>query len=193
MVLLYGYSIPFRNWLDVIGATKQRVGYPFSAISTALFGGVIPYLVLLATGRLGRGQRALEFLFYVGFWTWKGVEVDAFYRLQAHLFGNGASAAVIAKKAIVDQFLYNPLWAGPTQIGFFLWKDSGFSLARLRRQLSDRSFAQRMLVVLMSSWVVWIPAVAIIYSLPTSLQIPLFNLVLCFWCLLLTSVSRGEE
>jgi hypothetical protein len=45
-------------------------------------------------------------------------------------------------------------------------------------------------VTLMSTWAVWIPAVAIIYCLPPPLQIPLFNLVLCFWVLVLSFISR---
>ena len=53
-----------------------------------------------------------------------------------------------------------------------------------------QSFGQRVLVVVCSTWVVWIPAVAIIYSLPSALQVPLFNLVLCFWCLLMSFISR---
>jgi hypothetical protein len=44
--------------------------------------------------------------------------------------------------------------------------------------------------VTFSQWMVWIPAVSIIYCLPSALQIPLFNLVVCFWVLLLTFVSR---
>jgi hypothetical protein len=39
---------------------------------------------------------------------------------------------------------------------------------------------------------VWIPAVATIYSLPSALQVPLFNLVLCFWCLLISFISRAS-
>jgi hypothetical protein len=29
-----------------------------------------------------------------------------------------------------------------------------------------------------------------VYSLPSALQVPLFNLVLCFWCLLMSFISR---
>jgi hypothetical protein len=37
---------------------------------------------------------------------------------------------------------------------------------------------------------IWIPAVSIIYSMPNELQIPLFNLVLCFWVLLLNVLNK---
>src|SRR5690606_2824532 len=128
--------------------------------------------------------------FYVSFWLWKGVEVDAFYRAQALVFGEQADALTIATKTAVDQFVYNPLWAAPTQTVFFLWKDCDFSLAECRRPLARASASRRVLSVLLSTWVVWIPAVAVVYSLPSPLQLPLFNLVLCFWCLLLSFVSR---
>jgi hypothetical protein len=49
------------------------------------------------------------------------------------------------------------------------------------------------ITVLFSTWVVWIPAVSIVYSLPSALQLPIFNLVLCFWCLLLTFVTGSER
>jgi hypothetical protein len=176
--------------LDVVGAIKERLGYLYSSLATALFGGVIPFCVLLASGKVARGRAGRELLFYVTFWAWKGAEVDALYRAQALWFGHEASAVVMVQKTLVDQFVYNPLWAAPTQTIFFLWKDSGFSFGQLEARLAQQSLKTRVLVVLLSTWVVWIPAVGIIYSLPSALQLPLFNLVLCFWCLLLSFVSR---
>jgi hypothetical protein len=43
--------------------------------------------------------------------------------------------------------------------------------------------------VLLGIWVVWIPATSIIYSLPLPLQIPLFNLVLCFYVLTVSALT----
>jgi hypothetical protein len=193
LAVSYGYCDLFRSWLDVVGETKRQFGYAFSALSTAVFGGVIPYAVLLFTGRLGAKRRVPVLVFYVAFWLWKGVEVDAFYRVQAFLFGDDATVGIVAKKALVDQFVYNPLWAGPTQVLFFLWKDSDFALGRMKVHLAAVSLLRRVIIVLVSSWIVWIPTVAIVYALPTSLQIPLFNLVICFWCLLLTSVADSRS
>ncbi len=190
--ILFGHQyVPaVREALEFVGALKERLGYTYSAVATALFGGLIPYLVLLSSGKVPKYLRRQHLVFYVGFWLWKGVEVDALYRAQAWLFGAETSPSVIIAKTAVDQFIYNPLWAAPTQTLFFLWKDSDFSLGLLRRRLRDQSLGHRNLTVLLSTWVVWIPAVAIVYCLPGALQLPLFNLVLCFWCLLLSSVSR---
>jgi hypothetical protein len=124
------------------------------------------------------------------FWTWKGVEVDAFYRLQAAWFGSSSDFRTIALKVLVDQLGYAPIISAPVQVLCFLWKDNGFSIAATRAALARQSLWQRTLVVAFSTWVVWIPAVSIIYALPSALQIPLFNLVLCFWCLLMSFLSR---
>jgi hypothetical protein len=190
IVLLYFETESVRQVLDGVGRFKVRWGYAFSALSTAFFGGLVPYLVLLGTGRVPRQRRVKEAFFYIFFWLYKGIEIDALYRLQAHFFGAEASWSVVVTKMTIDQLVYNPLWGAPSQTACFVWKDAGFSLAGARARLAQSSLADRSLVVLFSTWVVWLPAVAIIYSLPGPLQLPLFNLVLCFWCLLLSFVSR---
>jgi hypothetical protein len=190
LVLGYFYVPAFGRVLRELGELKVRGGYAFSSLSTALFGGLIPFVVLFGTGRIPKARAKGELSFYLGFWFWKGAEVDAFYRAQSWMFGDGSSAFVIAGKTAVDQFVYNPLWAAPTQTLFFLWKDAGFSLTSMRDRLRQQGLPSRVGTVLLSTWVVWIPTVAIVYSLPGPLQIPLFNLVLCFWCLLLSFLSR---
>ena len=192
LILLGYFFIPsFRATLDAIGVVKDRYGYLYSAVSTAIFGGVIPFVVLVLTRQVPKGRVWVGLVFYVGFWMWKGVEVDALYRCQSLLFGNAATFTTVAAKACVDQFVYNPLWAGPTQVIFFLWKDADFSWNGLKRGFEQESLLHRVVVVLFSTWIVWLPAVSIVYSLPTGLQLPLSNLVLCFWCLLLSFISRS--
>jgi hypothetical protein len=44
---------------------------------------------------------------------------------------------------------------------------------------------------LLATWAVWIPLMAIIYSLPLALQFPLFSLALTFWVLLLTYMTSS--
>jgi len=191
LVLAYAFVPSFHTILDNVGALKARFGYLFSAISTAIFGGVIPYLVLVAMRQVPKGRASSELAFYVLFWIWKGVEVDALYRLQGLMFGSAATVVAIAAKTCFDQFVYNTLWAAPTQVIFFLWKDKGFSRSGVAQGLGEEPFRRRVLVILFSGWIVWFPAVMIIYSLPSALQVPLFNLVLCFWCLLLSFISRS--
>lgn len=190
IILSYYYTDKVRVLLDQVGEIKRTWGYLYSALATAVFGGLIPFVVLLSMGRIPKGQVGKELLFYLLFWCWKGVEVDALYRAQGAIFGEGNAPQIIAMKVLADQLLYNPLWASPSQTIFFLWKDSGFSFKEMKSRLQSRSITVRVLEVILSTWLVWLPAVSFIYMLPGALQVPLFNLVLCFWCLLLTFVTR---
>jgi hypothetical protein len=193
ILISYFESETVRDWLNRVGNLKRDFGYLYSAVATMLFGGLIPFAVLLLFRRVPKGRAHLELAFYLGFWCWKGMEVDAFYRLQGVIFGTGREFGIIAPKVLVDQFVYNLLWAGPTQTFFFLWKDSGFSFNEVKQRLKMKPLLTRILTVLVSTWVVWIPAVSVIYSLPAPLQLPLFNFVLCFFCLLLTFVSKDAD
>ena len=47
--------------------------------------------------------------------------------------------------------------------------------------------------VLIANFGVWMPTVSIIYTLPTVLQLPLENLVLCFFTLMLAHMANKEE
>lgn len=185
------WTLPFAHaTFQNVGMWKSRYGLVFSSTTTAFFGGVVPFLFLLATGRIRRHRGTAELAFYALFWAYKGVEVDLFYRLQSHLFGNHVAPGTIARKVLVDQFIYNPIWAAPTSALAFLWKESSFSFRAMKSRLGFDFMTFAVPVTLMSTWAVWIPAVVIIYCLPAPLQIPLFNLALCFWVLVLSFISK---
>lgn len=54
-------------------------------------------------------------------------------------------------------------------------------------------YARTVLPTLIANFGVWVPAVAIIYALPTPLQLPRQNLVLCFFTLLLAHLNRRQH
>jgi hypothetical protein len=43
--------------------------------------------------------------------------------------------------------------------------------------------------MLLANWGVWIPTVAAIYALPVGLQLPMQNLALCLWSLMLAFMT----
>lgn len=189
LVLAYYFHAPTHAALEALAAVKTRWGYAYSAVATALCGGIIPFLYLRSNPRTRGFNPWSHFPFHLGFWAYRGMEVDLFYRCQGLLFGNEASVAVIAKKVVVDLLGYTVLWAMPTAILLFLWKDSGYDFARMRR-LDAIGFLQANLPkAILGAWVVWLPAVIVIYSLPAPLQVPLFNIVLCFYALLFASLN----
>jgi len=193
LVLAYYFVPALGPGFERVATLKSTYGYMYSAISTALFGGFIPFLYLLLARRIAPTQRLAEGAFYVLFWAYKGMEVDLFYRLQAHWFGNAPTVGTIACKVAVDQFGYSVLIAGPSQMLAFLWKDKGFHARALLPCLSPSTFIPALATVVLSNWMVWMPGMSIIYCLPLPLQIPLSNLVLCFWVLLLSFVSKKTE
>jgi hypothetical protein len=190
LVLAYYLAPAARPAFDTVAGWKVRYGLGYSASATALFAGVIPFLYLLASGHIKVGQRRADFLFYVLFWAYRGVEVDLFYRLQAFVFGDTAALSVVLPKVLADQLLYSPFIAAPGQTVFFLWKERGYSFRATKPDLNLSYLTTAVATVSFSSWLVWVPAVSIIYCLPSPLQIPLFNLVSCFWALLLSFVSQ---
>jgi len=199
--IVFGFYMvpPVTSALEALGRIKHGWGFLYSALSTGIFGGFLPFLWRLwinrSSGRIGSTAVATApAAWKVGislalFWSYKGVEIDAFYRFQALLFGNGANAAAIIPKVLVDQFIYNPIWAGWTQILFYWWMEQNFCAKALGDRALWSNMGQRTLTILVSTWAVWIPMVSIIYAMPSTLQIPLFNIVLCFWSIMLVSLT----
>ena len=103
------------------------------------------------------------------------------------VFGTGVDCQTIVSKVLVDQFIYCVIWASPITALFYGWKDSGYSetLALVCKQLIET-----IILFNLTTWMVWTPATAIVYSPPTALQIPLFNLTLCFFVLLVSVYGK---
>ena len=193
IVICYYNFDSVQSFCNSIAQMKEEHGYLFSALSTALFGGFLPFLYLIYSKRVTKKQMISHGLFYSLFWFLKGIEVDFFYRMQALLFGVETNFATISKKVLMDQFCYNLFYAGASMTLIYLWKDSEFSYKKLKESLSRETFTITIPAVIVSSWIVWVPATAIIYSLPSSLQLPLFNIVLCFFVLIVATLCTSEE
>lgn len=178
-----------RPGFDLLSEAKLRYGFGFSAVSGMIFGGLFSWGVLWRRKRIPEGEVLKQLLFFLIYWGIQGMVVDALYRQQAVWFGESAESAVLLKKVLVDQFPFNLFWGTPNALLFYTWKDQRFSWRATAAELR-RVWKLRYASIQVSVWVVWIPAVTMIYSLPSSLQIPLFNLVLCFFTLVLAFVSR---
>lgn len=193
VVLVYYFVPAARDSFEWVIAKKERYGFLYSGISTAVFGGIIPFAYLRWKGRVPPGKVFSWGVFFIIYWSLRGIEVDALYRLQAWLFGEETDWKTIVLKVSADQFVYCPLWSAPLTAICYGWKNAGFSWRRLRPKLDREFFVMDIPGVLLSIWIVWIPAAAIVYSLPLGLQIPLFNLVLCFFVLLVSMLSKDES
>ena len=185
------YAVPQAAALwQAVGDFKLRWSFGFSLVSTVFAAALLPTLVQGWMGRLPARGRLKRLALLALFWGWRGMEIDLFYQVQGWLFGHGNDLGTLLIKVAVDQFVMSPLWFVPTVLIALRWVEFGGSWARTRASL-DREFWRRTCpTVMVANWLVWIPALALIYSLPAALQFPLFSGVMCFFILILTLLAR---
>lgn len=192
VVLAYYYYEPAQVWLAQLAEVKARWGYGFAFLSGAVAGGVLPELLTIAVFQRGRMRRENvgNFVFGVLYWGLQGVIVDGLYRFQAVMFGAHVDFATVLKKVLVDQFVFNPIYAAPIGLAAYEWKNRGYRFAGMGRVFTGRFYKERTVPALLATWGVWFPIVSMVYSLPSSLQIPLFSLALSFWVMLFSWINR---
>lgn len=195
LLLAYYFYPPTRNLLNELAGLKARWSYGYSAAAAVVAGALIPEMVRIAAFQKWNPRREnfSNLFFTVPFWCVMGVTVDFFYRCQAGWFGAEASFAVVAKKVVVDQFIYNPLFAAPVTAWLYDWKNRGYPTLGLGGFFTARYYRDTILPLLFAGWGVWIPIVTILYSLPSLLQIPLFALALSLWVILYTWMSEQQS
>jgi hypothetical protein len=193
IVLAYYHHGPTRAAFEQLTALRADTGLLFGVVSTGFFGGLLPvlYLCALPASRHQYGWR--QGLILTAFWGYKGLEVEVWYRLLALVVGSGHDLSTIALKTLLDQALYCPVLAIPLTAVVYQWCAAGGSLRKVAADLRTPGwYGRSVLPTLLANAGVWIPAVAIIYALPTPLQLPLQNLVLMFFTLLLAHLNAQE-
>ncbi len=191
LLLTYSGFPAVRELWEQVGALKVRMSYGFSFLATVIAAALVPALVEWGSGKPVGGLDRWRRLFWsVIFWGYRGMEIDLFYRIQARVFGQGTDWRTLLAKLAVDQFLYSTLWAVPTYLVFLRWVDAGGRGPKLRESLDRRFWCHTYPTVLITNWMVWIPAVALVYSLPSPLQFPIFAVIMSFFVLLITMLAR---
>ncbi len=191
VVLGYYFHAPTRAGFTWLADFRTATGLLFGVVSTGLFGGLLP-LLFLKTARATRSSVTWpQGLALTAFWSYKGIEIALWYGFMAWSIGEGADVRTIAAKSILDQLIYCPVWAIPTTAIVYLWCQAGFNTQVVADDLrAPRWYARRVLPMLCANLGVWLPLVCIIYALPTPLQLPLQNIVLCFFTLMLANMSH---
>ncbi len=191
IVAVYFFVPAAKPVFDALADLKQQYGLYYSALSTSLFGGLIPFLYLLLTKHYQQYKNTLAIAaIYLIFWAYRGIEVDCLYRLQSFLFGDQLNFTTLFKKVLVDQFIYSAFWTAPLLSLLYTWINHDLDWSKTRKALDKQFFTLTLPANIVSNWLVWIPAVSFIYAMPPNLQLPLANLVLCFWVLMLTVLNK---
>jgi hypothetical protein len=192
ILLAYYFHPPSAAFLKALAHYKQQHGLVFVLGASVLVGAVLPeifVIIFFQRGRIER-QNGRNFIFNAPFWAFDGFLVNVMYRLLAAWFGDRATLGAVVAKMCVDQFGYNPFFAAPFGIWGYAWKNSGYSFAKLWPLLTWNYYREHAFPVLVATWAVWIPLMAMIYSLPFALQFPLFALALAFWVLMMTYMTN---
>jgi len=171
---------------------KRAHGLSFVIIASVVGGALIPEIFLILFFQRGRPHvgnlRNLGFTIPV--WGFDGSLVDLLYRAEAHWLGDVATVPVVLAKICIDQFGYNIFFAAPFGVLTYEWKNNGISVGPVRDLFTWPHYRDKIIPTLLATWAVWIPLMAIIYSLPLALQFPLFILALSFWVFLLTYMTN---
>ena len=201
LFLLWAYHFwpAARTTLEQLALWKQSTGYIFSFVTSALAGALLPFVLQrLQSGSHRRMTFAAlpELLF---FWGVRGCIIDAFYLLQAVLWGDNAQPSTLAIKIFCDLVLFSPLIAAPSIALMFSWADSERQPARFRAVFAGgfrNWFGRDVWPLVQMAWIVWLPVLAVIYALPAGLQFPVQVIIQCLWALIvvvLTDKNKNEK
>src|SRR6266404_3693074 len=171
---------------------KRAHGLPFVILASIAAGALIPEVFLILFFQRGRPHlgNLRNLAFTIPVWGFDGSLVDFMYRAEAYWLGDVATLPVVLGKILIDQFGYNVFFAAPFGVLTYEWKNNGISIGPVRDLFTWPHYRDKIFPTLVATWAVWIPLMAIIYSLPLALQFPLFGLALSFWVLLLTYMTN---
>jgi hypothetical protein len=183
------------NVVDVfhnLAEFKRSHRLMFVVVASVVAGALLPELFLILFFQRGRPriENLRNLAFTIPVWGFDGSLVDLLYRAEAHWLGDVATLPVVFGKILIDQFGYNVFFAAPFGVLTYEWKNNGISIRPVRDLFTWRHYRDKIFPTLVATWAVWIPLMAIIYSLPLALQFPLFGLALSFWVLLLTYMTN---
>jgi hypothetical protein len=195
VVLAYYFWEPARAWLARLAALKSEGGYLFSFVAGVLAGGLLPELLTVAVFQRWRVRREnlSSLVFGACFWGLMGMSVDALYRGQALVFGNGVDFATVCKKTVFDQFVFTPFVSIPLTVVVFEWRHAAFRLGAWSRALGRGFYRRKVLPAVVSGVGFWLPVVVLVYCLPLPLQFPLFTLALTLWVMIFTWISHAHK
>ncbi|MCE0496410.1 MAG: hypothetical protein LV481_00490 [Methylacidiphilales bacterium] len=177
------------------GTWLHSGGILATALATALAGGVLSELSLVYAQNSGRWARVHieRMIFNSVMFFISGAVVFEFYHLQAQIFGDSPAWRIILRKLLVDQFIFTVFWSTPYQALMTHWQNLRYSGSKLWHELGWAFVLERMIPILLTNWIFWIPCVTLLYSMPLMLQPSLFIFATACWGLLMPAVARQER
>ena len=194
IVAIYYLWPPGSAVLSRYAAWQASGGALGTGFVYALAGGLLSELSFVYFQQRGRWKPANveNACFKLVIFFISGCLVYEFYRMQAIWWGTGATFSIILHKVIADQFGYTLVWAAPYYALLTRWQALRYSGGRLWKELKGDFFAERLLPVLVTNWMFWIPAVSLVYAMPSVLQPPIAAFATAIWGLLVSAIGSQE-
>jgi hypothetical protein len=192
LVVIYYFWPAGAALLSRYGQWQHAGGVVRAGLVGGLAGGVLSELSVIYVRDQGRWNvNHLENMAYrFAIFFFGGMVVAEFYEWQSIWFGDGLSWRVLLPKVLVDQFIFSVIWSTVYQTLTFRWQVLRYSRSRLWRELDGTFVIERMLPVMVTNWMFWIPGVTLIYSMPLLLQMPLNVFATAIWSLLLAGLAK---
>jgi hypothetical protein len=188
----------FRSLAEKLAALNGRAGLIGAALAASFAGVAIPELarrVLRQPPRTLVHHRALDLAFDAAFFALIGILVTLFYRLQTHLFGADATAAVALKKMLFDQLVFTAMFSIPMCVVLYRAYELKFARAPLWQEVRTpvSFYAKRVLPLLLPCFCYWVPMNLLTYLLPPAAQFLLYLCAQAAWSLLMVVIVRRGE
>jgi hypothetical protein len=177
---------------ESIAQLKARFGYLFSAVGGIVAGVVVPELFKRLTlpnhlilRRLG------EIVFDSLYFIFMAVLCDALYRLLGYWFGYEPTLRTILIKTAIDQGIFTPILGVGIAAVYFPLRRYRWDFGEVFGGFGPRWYVRTVVPILIPAWCYWIPMVALMYSLPSLLQMPFSLCATAAWSLLLVIIARS--
>jgi hypothetical protein len=193
LLAAYYWMPDVRSALDEVAGWQAQYGAPFAWASYLFFCGIVPYLFCMALPSLRPREPGKALLFALGFWSLMGLVLPQFYAFQGYLYGNAADFRTLALKVATDQCVYTAFFASPAVAVSHLWKDRGYRWSAVAPLFGKGWYRRLVIPNLVMNWVIWIPSLCVIYSLPLALQSHVAGLVGGFWALMSLQIAAHTQ
>lgn len=191
------YNYPsVRESLKGLEAIKRQGGVPFAILVGFAAGSIVPETAKLLTGKVKPPyDKWLKDALFNGFViALVAMLVYLFYEyVQAPLWGTTPDLATIIKKTATDMGVASPFCFVYITTLAYVWRNEGFSFKRMVPHLKKEFFRRQVLQLMVPCWMVWIPILCCVYSLPQDLQFPISQVAEAAWCLMLALLTKPVE
>jgi hypothetical protein len=191
IVTLYYHGNSLKNIAENILVLRGEMGLLFPILTMMIFGAVLPSLTQMLISPSDRMAALKRLPLLMPFWAYRGMEVEFFYRFQAWFWGNDSGFVTVACKVFTDMFVYTPVIT--IEMLYLRWVSRRVGELSQSEIIAPNGWYRKFIVpMLVADWALWIPAVTLVYMMPLPLQLPLANLILWLWSMMLFFMTRQK-